>query len=89
MIPNSKRKNPPCPTARALCERELLGDFSALVPTTATHFHARCCTDWYMNYSVDSLFRLINVDGEAGRAEWAISVSGNGRYALATARRTW
>ena len=28
------------------------GIFSPLVPTTAAHFHALCCTDWYMNDSV-------------------------------------
>src|SRR5690242_8519541 len=50
-IPISGKKSPG-PTARPLCKRGLSGDFSALVPTTAAHFHARCCTESYMNYSV-------------------------------------
>ncbi|MGE5853831.1 MAG: hypothetical protein ACM35E_11910, partial [Deltaproteobacteria bacterium] len=39
-------------------QKGLLGDFSALVPTTAAHFYARCCTDWYMNFSVVNAFFL-------------------------------
>jgi hypothetical protein len=31
-------------------QKGAIGDFSALVPTTAAHFHVRCCTDWHMNY---------------------------------------
>src|SRR5512144_2867725 len=46
------RQKSPGPTARPLCKRGLLGDFWALVPTTAAHFHARCCTESYMNHSV-------------------------------------
>jgi hypothetical protein len=42
--------------ARPLCERGLLGDFSAFVPITAAHFHARCCTEWYTNYSVALIY---------------------------------
>src|SRR5690349_14625196 len=28
------------------------GAIGGFLRITAAHFHARCCTDWYMNYSV-------------------------------------
>jgi hypothetical protein len=49
---SDQRQKSPGPKVRPLCKRGLLGDFSALVPTTAAHFHARCCIESYMNYSV-------------------------------------
>jgi len=75
-------KNPRGPAARPLCKRGLLGDFSALVPTTAAHFHARCCTESYMNYSVVKICQLMPVAELGGRfgfasgAETGLAVAG-------------
>jgi hypothetical protein len=46
------RQKSPGPAARPLYKRKPLGDLSALLRTTASHFHPLCCTNWYMNYSV-------------------------------------
>ena len=61
----------PRPTA-PLCKRGLLGDFSAVVPTTAAHFHARCCTDCYMNYSA-VIFRSLKPKLYAARVDRSTS----------------
>jgi hypothetical protein len=48
------------PTARPPLQKGAIGGFLSLVPTTAAHFNARCCTDWYTNYSVVILISTPN-----------------------------
>src|SRR5689334_25397584 len=58
MANSDQRRKSPGPTARPLCKKGYWADFSALLPTTATHFGARCSTESYMNYSVANAFCL-------------------------------